>query len=286
MISSSGRSDFTSVGPLIYSRAMTVGAILKNSMSRLRRQNPSFSLTALAEKMNVSAAFLSQVFNDRKPLPSERLGDMVRHLKIDRLTEKNLKRAMVRARVKEAYLPADDAAPERAVQGYAEAADKDYELLRYWYLPAILNLTTCAGFDDDPAWLAKRLAITEGEARRALLFLKKNEYLVKDEGVWKTTSRRLRFPARSSHPLVRGLNREVLKKAFRLLEVEPSREQYEERLMTTLSVAVNRDRIPEAVTRLQAAMFDIANFLADGDCTEVYHLSAQLFPSTRSSERA
>ena len=261
--------------------SMTVGSVLKKSLDRLKRQNPAFSLRGLAGKIGVSPAFLSQVFNDRTALPAERLKDLVHHLKIDALTEKSLKRAMIRSLVKRPDLSIEEVSQNEPVKDYTEAAEKDFPLMRDWYLIAILNLATCTKFRHDPAWIAERLVISENEARRALIFLVDRGFLFEKDGRWQVQDRLMRFTPKSSHPVVRNLNIQVLRKAVALLKAAPAQDVDDSRLLTTLSVPANPERIPEAITRRHASLYDIANFLSEGDCTEVFHLSTQLFPATR-----
>ena len=259
---------------------MTVGAVLKKSLARAKRQNPSFSLRQLAVKMHLSSAFLSKVFNDKTPLPTDRVDEIVRHLKIDKLGTQNLKQALVRSRLKGSDFKLNESVPTEAVRDYTEAANKDLSLLRYWYYSAILNLTTCQEFQNEPSWIAQRLCITENEAQRALLFLKTNGYLIEREGLVQVCDRLIRFSTRSSHPEIRNLNLQVLKKAATELQTKQTQVDFDSRLITTLSVAVNPQNIPQAINKLHACLFEIANTLTEGACSEVYQLSAQLFPTT------
>lgn len=66
--------------------------ILRNAMTRLQAQNPSFSLRGLAQRMGVTPAFLSKVFNGKAPLPFARIKDFVVHLKMDQAAEDALLR--------------------------------------------------------------------------------------------------------------------------------------------------------------------------------------------------
>jgi transcriptional regulator with XRE-family HTH domain len=66
--------------------------ILKNSYERLKKQNAAFSVRALARKMNLTPAFISKVFNNKTPLPFERVDEFAHHLKMD----KTAKNALIR----------------------------------------------------------------------------------------------------------------------------------------------------------------------------------------------
>ena len=73
---------------------MNAGAILKLYFDRKRVSTPAYSLRALARDLKVSPAYVSQVFNGKKPLPESRLAEIIRILDLDDIAVLQLKEAL------------------------------------------------------------------------------------------------------------------------------------------------------------------------------------------------
>jgi hypothetical protein len=54
-------------------------------------------------------------------------------------------------------------------------------------------------------------------------------------------------------------------------------ESFERRLITGISIAANPENLDRARDILLAALHEVASVLSEGECTELYHLNAQLF---------
>ena len=257
--------------------------ILKQAHARAKQKNPSFSLRSLAKKMQVSPAFLSQVFNGKAPVPENRIEDFRRCLNLDQDAVRQLKQSFQLEKLQYTYSTGE----RKAVKpdfSYETLSEKAYRIFEYWYYPAILDLTTCSNFVADPHWIAKRLGIKVQEVERALRYFFQSGYLEEREGKWVKASRKIRIPTTRSHPLMRQHNKNMARKGVENLLKKTSDEDYKARKMCSISFAASPERVAQAKEVLTQAMYEVADIMAEDadpkELTEIYNLSVMFFPLT------
>ena len=257
-------------------------AILKQAFDRAQKQNKAFSLRALAQKLDLSPGFVSKILSGKSELPFERINDFSEALKIDKISENRLLKSYSDVKTERIHgLAAKDRGHEDIMKNYIEMSDKHFFLLTKWYLIAILDLAGCEGFSIEPAWLAKRLRISVGDADEAIRFLKAQKFLVQNgHGDWIKDSKNIRFPTKQSRELIRGYHEMLMKKAIHTLQTQNAQKDFDQRLISGISMTCNPNNIEKAIARLNEAMYEVASILSEGDCKEVYHLGLQLFPVT------
>lgn len=233
--------------------------------------------------MNLSSPFVSRVLSGKSDLPLDRVADFVTHLKIDKISENRLLRSYENPVLQELKEEKTlSGRHEEVMADYIELADKEFHLLERWYFIAILDLAGCRNYSDDPAWIGKRLGISEAHAKEALRFLKAGRFLIQDDGGrWIKSHKQIRIPTKESRQLIRQYHEAMSDKAVRQLNKFTSPEDFSRRLITGISTSANPKQLAKAMDRLNQAMYEIAEILRTGDCSEVYHLNIQLFPITR-----
>ena len=250
--------------------------ILKKTFKKRQTENPKFSIRLLATKAKVTNGYLSKILSGKKSLTHElalTLGDA---LQMDDLQKDQLRVSLgisLQSKVK----------AENLVLEEYELATSDTEwILSKWYITAVLDLITLEDFEESIDVIAKRLEILPTQAKEALLVLEKTGLIDRDEnGRLKKKYLKLRFPTKMSKAVIRDLHLAQMKRAAQLLNLRTSQADFEARLVTGLTVASNPQKMKEAVAVIHAALYQAANILSDGPCTEVYQLNLQLFPQTR-----
>jgi uncharacterized protein (TIGR02147 family) len=162
-----------------------------------------------------------------------------------------------------------------------EAAQSEYH--SSWYLPAIRELVTCADFEEDPKWIAKKLspALTMTEAKQAVATLLRLGLLVRDENA------RLRqsCPLVTTGPETKGVHvasyhAEMMKRAVASMDLIPATE----RDISSITVAVGPEGLTRLKQRVQAFRKELLELAeAEGACSQVVQLNFQLFPLTRTT---
>lgn len=277
-----------SKGKTMSSPKETRAQILKQAFERAQKQNRAFSLRALAKKLGVSAPFVSKVLSGKTDLPFERVADFVLHLKMDKISENRLVKSYADTKIEKmmGLQPRANSSTADVMEKYVEIGEKQFFLLSRWYYIAILDLSACKGFSDSPEWVAKKMRMTVPEADQALRFLKAQNYLIQDaNGAWVKNEEHLRFPTKESRDPIRAYHELMMKKAIHHLQTRTSQEDFNRRLISGIWIGANPANFEKAMDRLNEAMYEAAQILSEGECSEVYYLSSQLFPVTRSEER-
>ena len=248
---------------------MKANEILRHHFER--RKRGGYSLRALARDLEVSPAFVSNVFSGKKKIPAKMIARAAKILDIDSETVLEIRR-QVEPGAAVFKAPSASAA-------WKVGAKKNLSSLRQWFYVAIMELTCCADFDGSIATLARRLKLSRTTVEIAVreltalgLLIEKNGRIVKNEAY-------LRLASATSAPEIRNFHRQMLKKAEEELA---GAEGFEQRLITGITVTADPQRLAVAKKMLSDALHDIANYLSDGgEATEVYHVGAQLFPLTK-----
>lgn len=163
---------------------------------------------------------------------------------------------------------------------YEESHLPEFDLLRNWYYIAVLDLVTLSNFQNNPEWISKKLKISVYQAQTAVQILFKSGLLVEDCGSWKKSKHKLRFSTKNSKESVRLFHKQLMEKAITELTTKTDEAAFKKRLITGLSIATNPDNLERAKVRLNEMMFELSQILSEGECTELYHIGAQLFSLT------
>jgi uncharacterized protein (TIGR02147 family) len=267
-----------------------ISHFLLRAIADVQKRNKSHSLRALAKRLEISPSYLSKIVNGQKRLPPNLLTRMSSVLNLDHIMLRELQSLMV-AEIESAVLQPQTGMSARieernpGLKYYATLNAKEFWLLEKWYYIAILNLATTHDFNADPVVIGTRLGITVQSAREGLGLLIAHGYLVKDQdGKMNRSAVKIRFPTQQSHAMIRSYHATHLRKAALLLDHANAGQTFNERLISGISFAGDRRRLENAKAMVHEALYKAAEYLASGDCNEVYHLAIQLFPVSRKGE--
>ena len=235
---------------------------LERELTRRMEDNPSYSLRAFAQHLDVDPSLLSKVItNKRKPSNAfvEKVG--------------------LRLGLKPKDLHEDKSDPFLTVTQdlFEQIADPIHYCL--------LELLETKNFRNEPRWMAKRLKRKVTEVHAAIARLKrlnlleetpKNGLLDKTDG-------------KSSHVLGPNITSEahkqyqerILKKAQKaLFEID-----FTKRDQSSITVATTTKKIKEAKEKIKNFRRELCTFLNDStEKTDVYTLSISLFPETNTKK--
>jgi uncharacterized protein (TIGR02147 family) len=245
-----------------------------------RRKTPRFSLRSLAQRLNISPAFLSRVLSGKKPIPYALLLKLGPVLDIEPEVFATLKEGHTR--------PSDAVTPRRGrVQVQTEFKDWDLanqrsvSILREWYYLPILEFTTLSNYDGQPESIARKLGLSVAVVELAIRELVRMDLLVERSGRLVKIKKKLRWGSAKSLPEVREFHRQMMNRAQLELRTGTSNENFERRLITGITLTASAEKIASAKKKLAECLHEIANDLISSPGSEVYHLAAQFFPLTR-----
>lgn len=260
--------------------------ILKNALSRIQKSNPKFSIRALALKVGISHVFMLKLLKGEAAIPDKKISAIIRALDLDEIAQMELKETIVYDTLKEkiSYFPDIKNAENKKfiAEKFAELPLKNLTLINHWYELPLLDLLTCEPSPQKIDEMAQSLGIKNYEVEHALERMLAIGLVEHQNGSWKKTNLNIRFPANTPSETLKSYYKEVLKKIDQTLG-QQSKEQYNKRSITNLSFAVNPEKIQQAKEKLQKAMYEIAEEMAEGPCSEVYFLTTSLIPVSKST---
>jgi len=238
------------------------------------KRNPTYSLRAFAAQLGVDASTFSKILKGKRPLGQK----MILQLG----SKMGLSTAEIGGFLKRGV--------EGGEESDAEFTGMQLELDRFavisdWHHFAILELMLVKKFEPAPKWIAKALDIKTVEVEAAIERLERVGLLkIHANGQWEDLSRG--FSTSIGPDMVsaahRRLQEQFLKKAGDSLAHVP----IEHRDHSTMTMAINLSRLPEARERIKKFRRSLARFLAEGDdLDEVFNLNVALFPITNLNER-
>jgi uncharacterized protein (TIGR02147 family) len=148
-----------------------------------------------------------------------------------------------------------------------------------WYHFAILSLLEIPKSKLEARWISVRLGISEMEARAAIDRLRRlNLVELNPEGVWRQSSRPVRFENRDSTTSTRKYHAQLLALAQDSLEHDDAKV----RDFTSITIAIDPKNMDHARARIREFRRSLAAELeSSGSPKQVYTLNLQMFPLSK-----
>jgi uncharacterized protein (TIGR02147 family) len=160
-----------------------------------------------------------------------------------------------------------------------DLAQKEYH--SSWFIPAIRELVTCAGFQEDAAWLAQQLepSISEKEAAHALEVLQRLGLLERDDtGRLVQATRAVSTGQQASGLYIRNYHAESMQRAVHAMHHLPPEDRY----ISALTLSASQATLAEVRRRVIEFRQELVALCdADPDPSRVVQLNLQLFPLSR-----
>lgn len=245
---------------------------LENVLTEKIKRNPQFSLRAFARMVDVSPAVLSRVLSGKRKLTFNMAV---------RIADSLVLGPYEREQLYSFYLN-NSASDEQAEQNKIEKelSIDCFNAMKEWYHYGITQLLYIESFREDPKWIAKMLSISELEAKLAVERLVRLKILDRDEnGKLYRTATHLSTSTDIASSGIRHFQKQILEKSIASLEAD----DISERDITSITIAINEDRIPEAKAEIKKFRMKMSEFLATGEKTRVYNLGIHLIPLSKST---
>lgn len=254
---------------------------LKEELTRRCEANPRYSLRAFGRSLGFEASNLSQMIAGKRVPTLKSAQRLVAGLELDPPAKRAFFSSLVEAQRARGATQLKAYLPEIAESAQTELSLQLFRVIADWYHYAILALTQTRDFKGGPKQIAASLGITELEAKLAIERLTRLGLLEVKRG--KLTSTNNGFTTADKEVTGAALKkhqRQILLKAIASLESDP----LEERSVTSLTMAINPKKLPEAKRRLEKFTKELCDFLEEGPRTRVYEMSLALFPLQKKEE--
>ena len=242
---------------------------LENILAEKIKKNPQFSLRAFARLVDVSPAVLSRILSGKRKLTfnlATRIADALVLGPIERETLYSFFLNTVEKKTEEE-------------KNQKELSIDCFNAMKEWYHYGITQLLYLESFKEEPKWIAKMLSISELEAKMAIERLLRLEILDRDEnGKLYRTAAHLSTTTDIASAGIRHFQKQILEKSIESLE----NDDLLERDITSITIAINEDRLSEAKLEIKKFRLKMAEFLGTGEKTRVYNLGVHLIPLSKS----
>jgi uncharacterized protein (TIGR02147 family) len=249
---------------------------LQRALANRCSRNPRYSTRAFARALGVDHAALSRFLSGER-VPSYKVAlKILKNLDLSPSEEQEFLSsiAQIRKQTLQRVSPVFKKMP--SVPETKELSLELFRVISDWYHYAILELTFVNGFKSDPKWIAKELGISVAETKMALDRLLQLELLENDEngslrkslGHITTADKHITNSALKLH------QKQILQRAIESLENEP----IETRSMTSMTMAINPEKLPVARQMIEEFTQNLCQFLEADKRKQVYELGICLYP--------
>ncbi len=237
----------------------SLSAVLRHELDKRVKRNPSFSLRAFANFLEISPATLSQVISKKRSVSMKTGAHILHKLGYSPSEQLNLI----------ASIDASEAEIEKV-----QISEDKFQLISEWHYLAILSLGELPDAKADPRWVAKRLSITAAIANKALQRLERLNIIVIKDGRFKQIHPPFKTADDIPSAAIRNYHTNILNLAAEKLETV----DVNEREFSSVTMAINSKNLLKAKEITRKYKKDMSKLLESGKADRVYHLAIQLFP--------
>jgi len=245
---------------------LTIKNLLLQELTRRQTRNSSYSLRAFARDLGIGATTLSDVLADKRSLSKTNLGKVMEKLLVSP-AEQGVLWGEYRNNVNRPHKLDDKTILEEDV----------FRLIADWHYLAVFSLAKVKNNQARPEWIAERLGIKKEEAEDAIERLVRLKLVRKSQGRLAPTGNDLSTTTDIPSSAIRKHHSQNL----RLAEESLHRDPVEFREFSSVTMAMNPEKLPAVKQILLKTRKKISDLLESDDASEVYTLSFQLFPLTR-----
>lgn len=247
--------------------------LLLKHLAEARVRNPAYSLRSMARKIKISPAALSEVLNAKRRISRKLAEKIMTSLCVPPVEKNELLNLFGTLPQHEKIFRKDH---------YSEVANDQFKIIANWYHFAILSLAETKDFKDESQWIAERLNIRVTEVDAAIHRLKRLGMLRIDEnGRLAPSGEQFATTDEIASAAIRSFHSEVLDLARNSLETV----SLERRDFTTMTMAIDPKRLGKAKKMIRQFRAKLCEYLEQGDITEVYQISINLFPLSQEASK-
>lgn len=233
-------------------------AIIKSELNRRMTENQRYSLRGFARALKMDPSTLSKILSGQRKISEKAQSKMLIKLGINTNEISDL---------------------------FSSISDEDFEQIPEWYDTAILEQLMVSGFKATKKTLSQVFELNEIQVASALLRLQKLKLIkISKAGVVSdaTSGQTTNFKSPTTTHTKRNLQKQFLEKAISSIDIDP----IEERDMTTITCAIDSDKVAEAKLRIKKFRREMAEFLTSGSkSNRTYNLTISLYPLSKNFKK-
>ena len=256
-------------------RALVVD-LLKTELGQRQERNSAYSLRAFARDLGTSAAVVSMIMQGKRAVTMDKAISYADRLKLS--SEK--RQMLLKAVTEDLHVRVDPTIRRtRAMEeqmSYVQIQMDQFSIISDWWHFGLMNLVKLKNFKSDVTWMSDRLGITPKDCSEALERLQRLGLMDCQDGKWIRTARPLETPTDVPSEVIRSFHRQNIRRALASIDDV----EVEDRDITSIMIPTDKAKLAEAKRRIRLFRKEMAAFLGEVECDEVYSLNIQLFPQT------
>jgi len=255
---------------------IAIQTILQTKFAEIQRTNPRYSLRAYARKLGVHVGALSYIINGKRNVSRKLAERMARKLLLDPQERAELLGLFPeKTPYKKAAQPGGAAGSR-----YLALTAAQFKIAAEWEHFAVMSLVKCKDFENSAEWIASRLGITPTRSAQVverllqlgLLEIDLDGKLSRSQKSYRTSDDVAEISLKRHHEQSLDLAKESL-----------HRDDVSIRDLTSITMAIDSKKISMAKERIRIFQDELSDLLESGHRTEVYRLSMQLFPLSKTT---
>ncbi len=242
---------------------------LENYLAKKIEKNPRYSLRAFATRVSINPSVLSRILTGKRTLTFKMAVRIADALALEPCDRSELLSITVKTPIK------NQSENEKEMRDLSVDC---FMAMSDWYHYAICQLLYVENFKEDNKWIAKTLGVSELEVKLAISRLLRLNILERDENdILFRTSSHFQTTTDVLSSGLRKFQKQILERAIVSLDDDPLLE----RDITSITMAINVDKVAEAKLKIKEFRQEMADFLEEGPRSRVYNLGVHLVPLSK-----
>lgn len=249
--------------------------LLMKELEQRQQKNAAYSLRAFARTLDISPAYISQIFSGKRVLSETAATFISQKLRWPAKRKKLFLTLLQyqKAPNQEAKDVISSQIQDLAELDFIELKQDQFQTVADWYHFAIVELSDLEEFRPEPKWVARRLGLSIDEATAALLRLVRVGLLKEKEGRLKRSSQHHRIQDVPSQA-IRAFHLSHLRAAEKALLTQ----SFESRDFSGTCVSISLENLPEIKELIRDFRSKINQYCSANTAPNaVYHLAVQFF---------
>ncbi len=255
---------------------------LREHLAQAQERNALFSLRSYAQKLGITASYLSEVLSGKKNLSTAKAAGIGVNLGLSHSeqqyfleivqvsdTKNNAALGLLQDRLDNFQRPI-----KRDI-----AESRQFEMLATWYLIPVLEMTVSAHYQGQAADIAHVLGVSEVQVFEAIQHLHgMNAIEPSEDGGWKKCSGHLILSSEKHNQALKKFHSSLIEKYQRALFDQTPQERY----TGSETILIDQEQIPEAHKIMNECLDKLVSLLSkSNERTEPYHLHFGMFSLRR-----
>lgn len=261
---------------LVINEQIAIQNLLRRKFTEIQVSNPRYSLRAFSIKIGVHVGALTYIMNGKRNVSRKLAERIARRLMLDPQERSEVLQLFPESRKnKKAAIPVS---AHELNSRFCQLSAAQFKAIAEWEHFAIMSLVKCEDFQNETAWIAKRLGISDSRVRQVVDRLIELNILSLDESgrLVRTTS-----GFRTSDDVADISLKKHHDESLQLAKDSLHRDPVSARDITSITMAIDPKNLSMAKELTRKFQDELSDLLESGHRTEVYRLSMQLFPLSR-----